>query len=213
MKKQSYTAYMLCVALMAMLFACDQNARKMEVPTYLQDVENIVGVTNGFHVRHNDVDISTITVAGNKALHLAFHDQLLRPYAADIFLENDALEKVGLESGKYEIVFLKSVLIVNDPVAHRKVHFIVNNQDLAPVRKAIPAAYLEGNGFNAIGIAVYGDHKASRLAGDGSSDLKDDCATSGGTGSVQCSNACCSITCSSGYYASCGKSCNCSRNP
>ncbi|WAC14291.1 LuxR C-terminal-related transcriptional regulator [Dyadobacter pollutisoli] len=76
--------------------------------------------------------------------------------------------------------------------------FVIHCGPLAETLAKLPKSYLSASAMPTIGISISGQHSASReqpgLVSGG-------CSTSGGTGTVFCSNACCSISCSTGYYA------------
>ncbi|NIJ54082.1 hypothetical protein [Dyadobacter arcticus] len=210
MKKFTLVALVVSLFLVAVIVSCEKSTKDPNTPSFLLDANNLADQTGGFYAKVRQVNVEKGIENSQKKLKLTWSDGDIKPYIVNIFFEEQDWEDFNLVSGQYEILFLKHALIINDPIKSIKHEFVVPNESLNDMQSKLPANYISTSAIRAIGISVYGNHAALR----GKPALKpENCANSGGTGTSSCSNACCSITCLSGYYATCGNTCNCTKIP
>ncbi|MCF2491375.1 hypothetical protein [Dyadobacter sp. CY347] len=204
MKKTFLFATLFFVFAIAAFFSCEKSDKDISKQEFLQDAPNLAMQTGGFYSKVGQVDVASTKEGDQRELIIDLHDSNINPYQIKIYLGDDD-KSANLKSGKYEVLFLRSALVLNDPATGKKTEFIVKNDAFHDMQSKLPANYISGSAREAVGIAVYGDHDNKRT----DSDLVPVCATSGGPGSTSCANTCCSVTCLSGYYASCQSSCTC----
>ncbi|WP_439558565.1 hypothetical protein [Dyadobacter sp.] len=209
MMKITHLSAFLILAAFAIFLACERKSDEPGKPSFIEDATNLADQTDGFYSKVAQVSVAKGSENGQHMLQLTLSNSDLLPQSVKIYFEDENWEKVNLQSGQYEVLFLKYALIVNDPMSGKRQEFIVNAQQLSSVLEKLPKNFLSASAVPAIGIAVYGQHSALKEGPN----LVPDCPTSGGTGTISCSNSCCSITCNSGYYATCAGSCSCSKTP
>jgi hypothetical protein len=193
-----------------MFLACEKKSDEPEKPSFLLEATNLANQTDGFYSKTAQVTVEKGIENDQHFLQLTLSNNDLLPETVKIYVENENWDKVDLTSGQYEVLFLKYALIINEPMSGKRKEFIVHSEQLAAMLEKLPKNYLSASAISSIGISIYGQHNAFR---GGIPSLGPDCPISGGTGAVSCSNACCSVTCSSGYYATCATSCGCSKTP
>ncbi|MCE7060426.1 hypothetical protein [Dyadobacter sp. CY343] len=212
MKTQALRTALATLLLAALFVACDKTSDPPNSPVFLKDAHQIAHDTKGFYTKAADVTVSKDSENDQKRLHLVLNSRNLKAYTINVFLKDQDWQDVDLQSGSYELLFMKHALIMRDPLTNKQHTFNVENQDFPALKGSLPKGFLENSAISAIGIAVYGDHN-SHKTDDDLVPVGGGCSTSGGTGTQSCSNDCCSITCLSGYYATCGTTCNCSKTP
>lgn len=193
---------------MAFFIACEQQNDQLEQTTYLTKGLELAQELGGLYFREGNVSITKDTDNGQKRLQLALTNGGIKPHIVTVFLEKADWEQLNLKSGKYEVLFLKHLLILNDPHKGMQHTFRVQSSELKDLEVKLPRAYLSSAPIEAIGISFQGP--LPTLKGN-PENLGEVCHSSGGTGSISCSNACCTISCKTGYYATCGQSCNCTK--
>ncbi|MCF2505864.1 hypothetical protein L0663_20880 [Dyadobacter sp. CY107] len=203
--KRSILFATLCLAFaIVAVLSCEKSDNDVSRQVFLHDAPNLAKQNNGFYSKVGQVDVATTQDGDQKILNINLHDSTINPFEIKLYLSTET-ESTDLKSGKFEVLFMRSALILNDPVTGKKVEFIVKNDSFNEMLAKLPKGYISSSARNAVGIAVYGDHANARSH----SDVVPACATSGGPGSTSCSNTCCSVSCTTGYYASCQSSCNC----
>lgn len=204
MNKTFLSATLFFVFAIALFFSCEKSDKDVSKQEFLHDAPNLANQNQGFYSKVGQVDVSITDGGDQRQVTIDLHDSSINPYQIRLYLRNDA-KPVNLKSGKYEVLFLRSALILNDPATGFRAEFVVKNDAFKDMQGKLPDGYLSSHATEAVGIAIYGNHDNNRA----DSDLVPTCATSGGPGSTSCSNTCCSVSCTTGYYASCQSSCNC----
>jgi hypothetical protein len=207
MKKTLLLAAIACSLAVVCFFSCDNSEKSVSKPAFLEDAPNLANQTGGFYSRSGQVDVTVTNEGTEKMLSLALHDANILPHQVKLYVDKQTAIP-DIASGNYEVLFLGSALILNEPETGQKFEFSVSNDNAKSMQEKLPAGYLSPNAIKTIGIAVYGNHSNHRT----SEDMVPDCASSGGEGATSCSNACCSVSCSSGFYASCGTDFICIKN-
>ncbi|SKB83894.1 hypothetical protein [Dyadobacter psychrophilus] len=203
--KQSILLAALCLAIAFIgILSCEKSDNDVAKQVFLDDAHNLAKQNNGFYSKVGQVDVIATQDGDQEILKINLHDATINPYEIKLYLSKGT-GYTDLKSGKFEVLFLRSALILNDPVTGKKMEFIVRNDSFNEMQAKLPEGYISASARNAVGIAVYGNHANARTH----SDLVPACATSGGPGSTSCSNTCCSVSCTTGYYASCQSSCSC----
>lgn len=210
MKKFTLFTLALSFVLVAIFLSCERYTKDPDKPTFLVDANNLADQTGGFYSRVGQVIVEKGIENDQHRLQLTISNSEIRPQVIKIYMSEEDLKKTDLTSGQYELLFLKYALVINEPMTGKKQEFVINCRPLAETLAKLPKNYISSSAIHTIGISLSGQHSALR----GQPDLVPaGCKTSGGTGTVSCSNDCCSISCDSGYYATCGESCHCSKTP
>ncbi|KAA0993191.1 hypothetical protein [Dyadobacter aurulentus] len=203
--KKTFLFVTLCfIAAVVCFFSCEKSDGNVSKQVFLQDAPNLATQNQGFYSKVGKVDVINAPGGDQKQLIIKLHDSSINPYEIRLYFAGGTDAPV-LKSGKYEVLFLRSALIINDPVSGKKTEFVVRNDIFNEMKAKLPENYLSSNAVESVGIAVYGNHDNKK----GGADLVPTCATSGGPGAVSCSNTCCSVSCTTGYYASCKSDCIC----
>lgn len=111
-------------------------------------------------------------------------------------------QKSDLASGQYEVLYLKDLLVLNN-LSDGKHHILtVQDDKTKELLTKLPPSYLKNAVFiDGFGLAMATTGNKKEIG----------CTVAGGPGASQCSNNCCSVTCSSGYNAVCNYSCLCQK--
>ncbi|MEO6283836.1 MAG: hypothetical protein ABIN80_27370 [Dyadobacter sp.] len=208
MKRISLLVGLFSLAFVFIFLSCEKNAKDPDKPMFLIDANNLANQTDGFYSEVSQVTVEKNIENKQHKLQLTISNSHIKPQIVKIYLEEKDWKGIELVSGQYEILFLKYALIINNPLTGQKHEFIINCQPLAETLAKLPKNYLAASAINTIGISISGQHSALR---DQPGLVPGGCSTSGGTGTVSCSNACCSISCGTGYYATCANTCTCTK--
>ncbi|MCF2493281.1 hypothetical protein [Dyadobacter chenhuakuii] len=147
-------ALMLLFVILAM-FSCNRATRDVAQQTFLYDAANLANQHNGFYTKAGQVDVAAKDVEDQRELSITLHNAAASPKNIKIFQKKEA-KSPDLKSGKYEVLFLRSALILNDPATGQSVEFIVKNEDFNALKAKLPTNYFNKNATEVIGIAIYG---------------------------------------------------------
>jgi len=193
---------------LAFFIACEQQSDRPEQANYLEKGSDLAQQFGGFFFEKGNVAVVKDVDDGQKRLQLILTNRGIKPHTVNIFLEKKEWDNLNIRSSEYEVLYLKQILVLNDPKTGNRYTFKVQSEGLKELEAKLPENYLSKVAVDAIGIAFKGPLPSLR----GNPEfLTEQCHSAGGPGTLSCSNACCTITCKNGYYASCGQSCNCTK--
>lgn len=203
-------ALIFAIALIAAAFfiACEQQHDYPEQAKYLEKGSELAQRLGGFYFEKGNVAVVKDIDAGQERLQLTLTNGGIKPHTVNIFLEKKEWNDLIIQSSEYEVLYLRQILVLNEPRTGNRFTFKVQSDGLEELEANLPESYLSIPAVEAIGIAFRGP--LPNLKGNPEF-LTEVCHSAGGPGTLSCSNACCTITCKAGYYASCGQSCNCTK--
>ncbi|SEJ63225.1 hypothetical protein SAMN05216327_114185 [Dyadobacter sp. SG02] len=208
MKKTIVLISALVLAAVAIFFACEQQNDRPETANYLAKGSELAQQLGGFYFKNGHVAVVKDIDNGQERLQLTLTNGGIKPHTVNIFLEKKEWNDLKIQSSEYEVLYLKQILILNEPRTGNRYTFKVQSEGLKELEVKLPENYLSNQAIEAIGIAFRGPLPS--LKGNPEF-LTEQCHSAGGPGTLSCSNACCTVTCKNGYYASCGQSCNCTK--
>lgn len=207
MKKTLLALLTTTLLVFGCVLSCKQNDEQPLQSRYLLKGQELAQQLNGLYFSEGSVSSAKATDNGQELLQLVLTNGGIKPHTATVFLEQKDWKQLEVKSGTYEVLYLRHMLILNNPETGLRYTFRVSSEELAALESKLPENYTSSPAIEAIGISFRGPLPTLK----GNPELTDDCYSSGGPGTISCSNSCCSVTCKSGYYATCGKSCNCTK--
>lgn len=106
------------------------------------------------------------------------------------------------KDGRYEVLYLRHLIVLNSLENGDKLILIVSKEESSNLLSKMPSSYTKGTKM-LFGYGLSMNYAAGARSAS--------CGSSGGAGSVSCSNTCCSVSCRTGYYSDCGEICRCRR--
>lgn len=209
MKKTIAFISATALIIVAFFIACEQQQDDHPEQTkYLEKGADLAQQLGGFYFEKGNVSVAKDIDAGQERLQLTLTNGGIKPHTVNVFLEKKEWKNLKIHSSDYEVLYLKQILVLNEPRTGNRFFFKVQSDGLKELEAKLPESYLSMPTVEAIGIAFTGP--LPNLKGNPEF-LTEVCHSAGGPGTLSCSNACCTITCKTGYYASCGQSCNCTK--
>lgn len=153
-------------------------------------------------------------------------------YLLNILQSDNKLSGIdNIKKGEYEVLYLPGIMILKNSETNALSKIFIQNETNAKILKDLDELDLVfQNEFEGYGL-IYTEIESDKIAmdvteileqssilntlaevfHDDGDHLKGGCpsGSSGGDGSTSCSNANCSVSCSSGRYACCNKVCSC----
>lgn len=209
MKKIIALIFAIALAFAMIFISCEQNNERPEFPSYLPNGAELAQQHGGLYFKEGRVSMKKDTDNGQERLQIVLTNGGIKPHTVNVFLEKKDWNSLQIKSGDFEVLYLKHLIVLNEPQTGLRYTFSVASEELLKLEAGLPSSYFSNSAVEAIGIAFQGP--LPTLKGN-PENVAEVCHYSGGTGSSSCSNACCSITCKTGYYATCGNSCNCTKD-
>jgi hypothetical protein len=210
MEKNKILAALTVLIAIICIIACEKNDQSLKQSAALSDAHNLAHQTKGFYSPPVKIAVKKTIENEQGVIHLSFSSSHIKPYLIKLFLDKDSYKKVDILEGNYEILFMRNILTINQSETGSRYDFVVDNDELANIKAILPKDYLVPGSIDVIGMSVFGLHSSSLRDSPGLSP-DEGCAIAGGPGSTSCSNACCSTSCETGYYAYCGNTCSCEK--
>jgi hypothetical protein len=148
---------LLAFTLVFTLFSCDKTSNEpKQNPVLLENAEQIAHDTKGFYIPTCDIEVTKDAENDQKRLHLVLNNSKFKHYMINIFLQEENWQDLDIESGSFELLFVKHALILRNPISDKRYTFTVKNDAYSALEASLPEGYLSKSGIEAIGIAVYG---------------------------------------------------------
>lgn len=182
--------------------------------SFFKSATLLLSAEDGIYLDSRLVNIEKIILNDLHTIKISLDENESYSHVLNVYLEKMDWNNLNIQSGKYEILFLKEVLFLNNLENNEKFAFKVENENGRILMDKLPKDYKSLEFTDVIGIAFYSDnilHLTNRGLRIGLTAVEpaDTCKYAGGEGSTSCSNKCCSVTCSAGYYSECFDICYC----